>query len=35
MDFSGQDTGDSPVPFTIFLVGGIVVGLTLYVGSQL
>jgi uncharacterized protein (DUF983 family) len=30
-DFSGQDSGDGPVPFVIFLVGAIVVGLALYV----
>ena len=29
-DFSGQDSGDGPVPFVIFLVGAIVVGLALY-----
>jgi uncharacterized protein (DUF983 family) len=30
-NFSGQDSGDGPVPFMIFLVGAIVVGLALYV----
>ncbi len=30
-DFSGQDSGDGPVPFVIFLVGAIVVGLALFV----
>ncbi|MGI9506041.1 MAG: DUF983 domain-containing protein [Geminicoccaceae bacterium] len=28
-DLSGQDSGDGPVPFVIFLVGAIVVGLAL------
>lgn len=30
-DFSGQDSGDGPVPFVIFLVGAIVVGAALIV----
>lgn len=30
LDLSGQDIGDGPVPFVIFLVGAIVVGLALY-----
>ena len=30
LDLSGQDSGDGPVPFIIFLVGAIVVGLALY-----
>lgn len=29
-DLSGQDSGDGPVPFVIFLVGAIVVGLALF-----
>lgn len=29
-DFSGQDSGDGPVPFVIFLVGAVVVGLALF-----
>lgn len=28
-DLSGQDSGDGPVPFVIFLVGAVVVGLAL------
>lgn len=31
VDLSGQDSGDGPVPFIIFLVGAIIVGLALYV----
>jgi uncharacterized protein (DUF983 family) len=31
VDLSGQDSGDGPVPFIIFLVGALVVGLALYV----
>lgn len=30
-DFSGQDSGDGPIPFVIFLVGAVVVGLALFV----
>lgn len=30
-DLSGQDSGDGPVPFVIFLVGAVVVGLALFV----
>ncbi|MGI9451831.1 MAG: DUF983 domain-containing protein [Geminicoccaceae bacterium] len=30
-DLSGQDSGDGPVPFIIFLVGAIVVGLALFI----
>lgn len=29
-DLSGQDSGDGPVPFVIFLVGALVVGLALF-----
>lgn len=29
-DFSGQDSGDGPIPFVIFVVGAIVVGLALF-----
>lgn len=29
-DLSGQDSGDGPAPFVVFLVGAIVVGLALY-----
>ncbi|MGI9418189.1 MAG: DUF983 domain-containing protein [Geminicoccaceae bacterium] len=29
VDLSGQDSGDGPVPFVIFMVGAIVVGLAL------
>ena len=29
-DLRGQDSGDGPVPFVIFIVGAIVVGLALY-----
>lgn len=31
VDFLGQDSGDGPVPFIIFLVGAIIVGLALYI----
>ncbi|MGI9494102.1 MAG: DUF983 domain-containing protein [Geminicoccaceae bacterium] len=30
VDLSGQDSGDGPAPFIIFLVGAIVVGLALF-----
>ncbi len=29
-DLSGQDSGDGPVPFVIFLVGSVIVGLALF-----
>jgi uncharacterized protein (DUF983 family) len=29
-DLSGQDSGDGPAPFVVFLVGAVVVGLALY-----
>ncbi|MEM8949981.1 MAG: DUF983 domain-containing protein [Pseudomonadota bacterium] len=29
-DLSGQDSGDGPAPFVIFLVGAIIVGLALF-----
>lgn len=29
-DLSGQDSGDGPAPFVVFLVGAIVVGLALF-----
>lgn len=30
VDLSGQDSGDGPAPFVIFLVGALVVGLALF-----
>ncbi len=35
VDLSRQDSGDRPVPFIIFLVGAIIVGLALYVEIRL